>query len=104
MRRNKKSMETNASPNLVDIKDFLPLGSIVKLEDGMKYLIHKIIVPTCYSDSRFYDYAAVPYTEAIYNSNEVTFNHVDIKEILHRGYMDEEYMENIELLAPCQNI
>ena len=103
-KRKKIQICENLSPNLIDIRDFLPLGSIVKLEDGQKYLIHRIAVLDEDVKSGHYDYAAVSYPNAMFEDKELRFNHADIKEILHKGYIDEEYAEHIELMASIQHI
>lgn len=104
MLKRKHNNVATSNVNLIDVKDFLPIGSIVILSDGKKYLIHKLVVDDQCSKNRYYDYSAVSYPDAIFDHTEICFNHVDIKEIIHRGYEDEEYKENIEMFSSFQHM
>ena len=82
------------------MKNLLPLGSIVLLENGEKRIMiygrrQKAIV-----NDEEYDYVACLYPEGNI-SEEFTylFNHSDIKEVIHTGYTDEEDAAFLEYLA-----
>lgn len=79
---------------------FLPLGSIVLLEDATKRLM---ITGFCIIDSddssTMYDYSGCIYPEGIMSSDEnILFNHQQINSIYHLGYSDEEEIEFKEKL------
>ena len=82
------------------MKNLLPLGSIVLLENGEKRIMiygrrQKAIV-----NDEEYDYVACLYPEGNI-SEEFTylFNHSDIKEVIHTGYSDEEDAAFLQYLA-----
>ena len=84
----------------MNIKELLPIGSIVLLEGGEKKLMIIGIKQTDVSgDGREYDYLGVLYPEGhIGDQFQYLFNHVDIKEILFRGYEDDERDEFLDKL------
>lgn len=106
-KRKHKIIESNNHVNLVNIRDFLPIGSIVRLTstDKQKFMIFGISKddPTC--KYRSFDYVAVEYPEgSLVDEQTVFFNHNDIAEVLHKGYMDEDYQDYIDMIASCQNL
>ena len=83
-----------------DIKELLPIGSIVLLKNGEKKLIIIGIKPVDKTNNNaMYDYLAVPYPEG-YIKDTLTFfvNHDKIEQVIARGYEDEERTEFIEKL------
>lgn len=83
------------------IKDLLPIGSIVLLENGEKRLmINGIMQSETNGNGQEYDYLGVLYPEGhIGDQFQYLFNHQDIKEIVFRGYEDSERTEFIEKLS-----
>ena len=73
------------------MKEYLPLGSIVLLENGEKRIMiygrKQILAKT----NDVYDYVACLYPEGNIN-DEFTylFNHSDIREVVYTGFTDEE--------------
>jgi hypothetical protein len=86
--------------NLSNFRDYLPIGSIVKLGDSRKYLISGV----GQFDERSredYDYIGVPYPEGhLGNECNVFFDHVDIKNVVHTGFIDEDYQMLIDISSP----
>lgn len=83
----------------MNVKDLLPIGSIVLMEGGTKKLMIYGVKQTNQEDNQLYDYIGVVYPEG--NMGEGTqflFNHEDISEIVFRGYTDDERTEFIEKL------
>lgn len=80
----------------MNIKDLLPIGSIVILKDGEQPLMIYGIMQSdgesgLFKKSKEYDYASVPYPQGNLGPGMTfLFNHEDIKEIIFRGYEDEE--------------
>ena len=76
----------------MNIKDLLPIGSIVLLNDGEKRLMVCGIKQTDASGSgEEYDYLGVLYPEGhIGDQFQYLFNHSDINNIIFRGYEDNE--------------
>lgn len=85
----------------MEIKDLLPVGSIVLLENGEKRLmINGIMQSEANGDGKEYDYLGVLYPEGhIGDQFQYLFNHEDIKELVFRGYEDEERTAFLEKLS-----
>ena len=85
----------------MNVKDLLPIGSVVVLNGGEKKLmIFGIKQLDEENDGVEYDYAGVPYPEGNIGTDvQYVFNHDDIAEIYFRGYEDEEHEEFIKLLS-----
>ena len=84
-----------------NIRDLLPIGSVVLLAGGEKRLmIHGVKQVGSEDNSKLeYDYVSVPYPEGnIGNEYTYLFNHSDISEVVFRGYEDEERTDFIERL------
>ncbi|MBQ7613441.1 MAG: DUF4176 domain-containing protein [Butyrivibrio sp.] len=77
------------------MEDFLPVGSAVMLEGGEEPVV---IIGFCQVTSPdkgapIYDYCAVPYPFGLMDPSKLLlFNHKDIKEVKHKGFMDEAGM------------
>jgi len=81
------------------IKELLPIGSVVLLNNGKKRLMIFGIGQTDLTNKKSYDYIGVMYPEG--NMGEGTqflFNHSDIKEVFFKGFEDEERSKFIEVL------
>ena len=82
---------------------FLPVGSIVILEGGDQpilvtgYLIFKKGVAA--QERKMFDYGACYYPEGIVDFNSsIGFNHENIKEVLHLGYVNDAQKEFSNLM------
>ena len=78
------------------VQELFPIGSVVKLRNGIRPLMIFGIKQTNLETNEEYDYIGVLYPEG--NMGEGTqflFNHGDIAEICYRGYEDEEREEFI---------
>lgn len=71
---------------------YLPIGSIVLLNNGTKKLmITGFCVAANNDQSKIFDYSGCLYPEGMLSSNEVAlFNHEQIKQIYAIGFSDEE--------------
>ena len=82
------------------MKEYLPLGSIVLLENGVKKIMIYGRKQLAVKTNEEYDYVACLYPEG--NINEeftYLFNHSDIREVVHTGYVDEEnkaFLDHLE--------
>lgn len=84
---------------LADIKDYLPIGSVVKLSNNNKYLIYGFAQAYTNKPKDQYDYIGVPYPEGnLLSDDHIMFDHNDITEICFRGYTDEDYDSFIEMM------
>lgn len=84
----------------MEIKDLLPVGSIVVLRGGTKKLmIFGIRQIDEANDEKEYDYAGVPYPEGNVGADgHFLFDHSDIESVVFRGYEDEERTEFLKIL------
>ena len=68
---------------------YLPIGSVVLLNDGQKRLM--IIGYGCNNGNKTYDYAGCLYPEGIFNlENILAFDHEKISNVYYTGYIDDE--------------
>lgn len=84
----------------MEMKELLPIGSIVLLEEGTKRLMIYGIKQIESETREEYDYIGVVYPEG--NMGEGTqflFNHENIREVCFVGYKDEEWSEFMEKLS-----
>lgn len=84
-----------------NIKELLPTGSVVRLVDGEKYLMIVGVMQTMAGiRKKECDYLGVLYPEG-YLGDEFLygFNHVDVEEIVFRGYEDQEREEFLTKLS-----
>ena len=73
-----------------NIKELLPIGSVVKLKDATKRLMITGVIQTDI-DGNDYDYIAVLYPEGnVTQETQFLFQHTDIEYIIFRGYEDDE--------------
>ena len=75
----------------MEIRNLLPIGSVVLLKEGKKRLMVYGIKQTDKSSNTEYDYIGVLYPEGnMGDGTQFLFNHGDIDEIYFRGCEDEE--------------
>lgn len=85
------------------IKDLLPIGSVVLLNNGRKKVMIFGIKQTHENDEKVtieYDYIGVLYPEGNIGAKyQFLFNQQDISEVFFRGYEDEERESFINKLS-----
>lgn len=75
----------------MEIKDLLPIGSVVLLENGAKKLMIIGVKQTDVSSGEEYDYLSVIYPEGFINEDTLFFfNHDAIDKVFYSGMHDEE--------------
>ncbi len=102
-----KIIRTNDHINLYNIRDFLPIGSIVKLTatGNKKYLIFRLSANEPKGRDQVFDYMAVDYPEGtLVDETTIYFNHNEISEIVHIGYVDDDYKDYIDMIAAVQKL
>ena len=83
----------------MEVKELLPIGSVVLLNEAVKKLMIYGVKQTDPDDDKEYDYIGVMYPEG--NLGEVgtfLFNHSYIAEVFFTGYEDDEretFLENL---------
>lgn len=83
----------------MEIKELLPIGSVVLLKDGKKRVMIFGVKQMDNSTGMEYDYISVLYPEGnMGEAGQYLFNHSDIDRIYFRGYEDEERDEFIDKL------
>lgn len=74
--------------------ELLPIGSVVLLKDAKKKIVIMGIMQMKQmetGDTVVYEYMGVPYPEGYLGQETgLLFNHQDIKEIVFKGYINEE--------------
>lgn len=84
----------------MDIRELLPIGSVVLLANGKKRLMVFGVKQTDQNTNKEYDYIGVLYPEGnMGEAGQFLFNQSDIDEVFFRGYEDEERESFIENLA-----
>ena len=84
----------------MDIRQLLPIGSVVLLKGGRKKVMIYGVKQTDKSSGIEYDYISVLYPEGnMGEAGQFLFNHSDIDEIYFRGCEDEEWDRFIDKLA-----
>lgn len=72
--------------------DYLPLGSVVLLDGGIKKLV--IIARGLLAQGKagqvFFDYGAVLYPEGLQGDRMIYFNHKDIAKVVFKGFSDDD--------------
>lgn len=88
---------------MLNVNEYLPIGSIVLLKGGLKKaMIIGIIQSTKGNDGHIveYDYIGVMYPEGFLNTETMfMFNHNQITDVVYRGYENperKEFMEKLE--------
>lgn len=73
------------------MKNYLPLGSIVRLKGSSKKLMIYGRAQTAGEPKKLYDYLACLYPQGHFKSNMLLcFNEEQIEEVLFTGYTDDE--------------
>ena len=82
---------------LDNVKDYLPIGTVVLLKEGNKRLmVFGIIQQDLKNKEVEFDYIGVPYPEGNMGvDHQYLFQHKDVKEVYFRGYEDIERQEFI---------
>ena len=90
--------KTNNSDDFIKYEKYLPIGTVVMLKGGFKRIL---ITGFCCSssDKKIYDYSGCLYPEGIISSTEsLMFNHEQISQIYHLGYISDEEKKFKEVL------
>ncbi len=83
-----------------NVRELLPIGSIVRLKEGTKKVMIFGIKQTDKSTKVEYDYIGVVYPEGNMGEElQFFFEHKNIEEVIYRGYEDEERKEFIDKLT-----
>ena len=78
----------------MEIRDLLPIGSVVTLEEGKKRLMIIGVKQTNEEDGVEYDYLSVMYPEGnMGGETPFLFNQDDVVEVVFRGFEDDERTE-----------
>ena len=85
----------------MNIKELLPIGSIVRLQNGQKRLMITGVLQSKEDElDKQYDYLGILYPEGhIGGDFQYLFNHEDLDQIVFRGYEDPERQAFLEKLA-----
>lgn len=79
-----------------DIRELLPIGTVVSLNEGKKRLMIYGIIQSVEKTETEYDYIGVPYPEGnMGNEFQYLFNHSDVEKVYFRGFEDIERQEFI---------
>lgn len=84
-----------------EVKQFLPLGSIVILQGGLKKLM--IVSRGNILNDTYFDYGAILYPEGMVDDNMAYFNELDIRKVISEGYTDEDNTLVIETINQAYN-
>lgn len=81
------------------MKNYLPIGSVVRLRNGIKTIMIYGRKQVRTEDKKEFDYIACLYPEGNLNANYMyLFNHEDIEEVVFEGYKSEEDQEFVKKL------
>ena len=84
----------------MEIKDLLPIGSVVLLEGGKKRVMIYGVRQIEQETQEEYDYIGVVYPEGnMGQGSQFVFNHDKIQELFFKGYEDEERQDFIQRLS-----
>lgn len=82
----------------MEIKELLPIGTIVRLQEGQKRLMIYGVKQSGEDDTRA-DYIGVLYPEGNMGPEyQYLFNHEAVEEIYFRGFEDEERDQFLDML------
>jgi len=72
--------------------NILPIGSVVRLNEGQVKLMILNRAPLHNNDGLigYFDYSACVYPTGVTDQQAYFFNHEDIDEVYHEGYVDKE--------------
>ena len=83
----------------MEIKELLPIGSVVLLKGGKKRLMIFGVKQMDNETGTEYDYISVLYPEGnMGEAGQYLFNHTDIEEVYFTGYNDKEREDFLEML------
>ncbi len=92
---------------MADIRDYLPMGSVVLLEGGIKKLMIIGIMPESQEEDgtvRLYDYLGVTYPEGFLSIETLLlFNHEQIDDVIYQGYDSPERSRFLEKVVEKTN-
>ena len=77
----------------MDVRDYLPIGSVVLLRSGIKKVMVTGMMPRVSQEEQImqYDYIGVLYPEGFIDTDSmVLFNHDMINDIIFKGYDNPE--------------
>lgn len=81
----------------------LPIGSVCRIKDDQIVMIVGYFPINVESSNYMYDYVAEKYPEGTLTNHQVIhFNRQDVKEVLHKGYMDDscaKFMERVTKMS-----
>ena len=85
----------------MNIKELLPIGSVVLLNGGEKrVMVYGVKQSDDSKPGQEFDYIGVMYPEGNIGAQyQFLFNHADIKNVVFRGYEDDDRTSFIEKLA-----
>lgn len=80
--------------------NYLPIGSIVILNKGIKKFMIYGRRQMAQSSGELYDYVGCPYPEGNISAQYTyLFNHSDIQSVVFTGYVDEEENKFLEVIS-----
>lgn len=91
-------------------EEFLPLGSVVRLEGGDKTMMvvgRALIMNKDDGTREYYDYGLILYPEGVMGDALIYSNHDKVKEVLWRGFEDEsngEWVTQLTEILPQMDI
>ena len=101
-----QELDEKQSDELLESSEYLPIGSVVTVEDGTKKLMIIGLLQVKAEDNQTYDYSAVLYPEGYLDPSETyLFNKNQISRVYYLGYVSQEQKQNnekIEQLAPTE--
>jgi hypothetical protein len=79
---------------------FLPLGSIVRLNGGVKkvVIIARAVATKIGEETKYLEYGGCLYPEGLLGDAILYFNNEDIKNVIYKGFTDEDDAIMIENL------
>ena len=77
---------------------FLPIGTVVVLKNSEKKLVITTYLPIT-NEKTMFDYGSCTFPEGVIETSVgTTFNHEDIKEVVHMGLVNDEQKEFNQVL------
>ena len=88
----KCTIEKEKGENMMEKINYLPLGSIIKLNGGIQKLmiVSRGLVVSHKDEEFFFDYAGVMYPEGLMSDQVIYFNSDNISEVIAEGYSDDD--------------
>ena len=92
-------IENTRRKTKMKVQELFPIGSVVKLRNGIRPLMIFGIKQTNLETNEEYDYIGVLYPEGnMGDKTQFLFNHEDIEEVISKGYTDETWEDFIKLI------